>query len=338
MSVRWVSSSYRTVKAVWTSYAALNSHFSAAANDTGRDSRERAKYSGLLKTMSSKSFLLNLGLMCDALSELKNLSELLQERDITLPKADKLMKQYILRIESMKKYPGEYFVKADTAIQDSQLFNGVSLVDNSKVKLINKNQFLQSLVDNLSVKLFTCVSSKTNEKTTAERQEQYRNLIEQLDVLNIEENLQSIEERPMFGENEVKALSTRLRVNQRDSLLGYVDMKMSAGRQITHRIKPLLRAVNTLPASNSDCERGFSAQNLILTDIRNRLSIEHVSDLITCKDLGPPLKSWDPLPYVKSWLSQGQRHADSTACMIKRNNMMRAGRHYGSYCKRVWVS
>ncbi|XP_023820933.1 E3 SUMO-protein ligase KIAA1586-like isoform X1 [Oryzias latipes] len=47
-SVRWVASSWRAVNAVWQSYSALAQHFQKASEDNSRDSRERAKFSGLL--------------------------------------------------------------------------------------------------------------------------------------------------------------------------------------------------------------------------------------------------------------------------------------------------
>jgi len=70
LDVRWVASSLRTVRAVWVSYPALYNHFSQAATDVSLDSKERAQYNGLAAKLSSSTFLLNLGLMYDALEEL----------------------------------------------------------------------------------------------------------------------------------------------------------------------------------------------------------------------------------------------------------------------------
>uniref|UniRef100_A0A3B3CDZ6 DUF4371 domain-containing protein n=1 Tax=Oryzias melastigma TaxID=30732 RepID=A0A3B3CDZ6_ORYME len=66
LSVRWVASSERTVKAVWESYQPL------------------AKYKGLHDILTSVSFVANLGVMYDALSELSDLSRMLQ-RHVELP-------------------------------------------------------------------------------------------------------------------------------------------------------------------------------------------------------------------------------------------------------------
>ncbi|KAK0133589.1 E3 SUMO-protein ligase KIAA1586 [Merluccius polli] len=54
LNTRWVASSFRSVKAVWTSYEALNRHFENAAGDTTRNSKERQTYRGLARRMQSK--------------------------------------------------------------------------------------------------------------------------------------------------------------------------------------------------------------------------------------------------------------------------------------------
>ena len=53
LGVRWVASSFRTVQAIWQSYLDLAAHFDKASTDTKRDSKTRAKFSGLLSRMKS---------------------------------------------------------------------------------------------------------------------------------------------------------------------------------------------------------------------------------------------------------------------------------------------
>jgi hypothetical protein len=57
LSVRWVASSFRTVSAVWFSFPGLCEHFLAASVDVDRDSKERQKFKGLLRRLSSREFL-----------------------------------------------------------------------------------------------------------------------------------------------------------------------------------------------------------------------------------------------------------------------------------------
>src|SRR6218665_3322615 len=95
LGVRWVASSFRTVQAIWQSYIALAAHFDKASTGKRRDSKTRAKFSGLLSRMKSKQFLCDLGLLYDVLEEISELSVQLQLRSMTLPMADQLMKRPI---------------------------------------------------------------------------------------------------------------------------------------------------------------------------------------------------------------------------------------------------
>lgn len=74
LSIRWVASSERSIKAVWQSFSSLHQHFLKAAADQKRDARDGAKYAGLNNILTSCSFVKNLGVMLDALAELSDFS------------------------------------------------------------------------------------------------------------------------------------------------------------------------------------------------------------------------------------------------------------------------
>ncbi|KAJ8405555.1 hypothetical protein AAFF_G00315350 [Aldrovandia affinis] len=152
LSTRWVTSSFRSVKAVWRSYEALNRHFENAAGDQRRNSKERQTYRGLAHRMQSKEFLCDLGLMFDALSELANLSQQLQAHSVTLLRANQLLKRTIRVLASFKDTPGEKSEEALTA-QALGHFRSVPLESNAKLTPINAKQFLQSLINNLEKRL-----------------------------------------------------------------------------------------------------------------------------------------------------------------------------------------
>lgn len=79
LDTRWVTSSFRTVEAVWKNFPALYKHFETASEDPSRDSKTKQSYSGLAMRISSHAFVNNLGIMCDALQELSELSVELQK-------------------------------------------------------------------------------------------------------------------------------------------------------------------------------------------------------------------------------------------------------------------
>jgi hypothetical protein len=63
--------------------------FLAVCCNASFDSKERAKFSGLAKKLTSVIIVKNLALMLDALEELSDLSLGLQKGDITFMKADR---------------------------------------------------------------------------------------------------------------------------------------------------------------------------------------------------------------------------------------------------------
>ncbi|XP_060761422.1 E3 SUMO-protein ligase KIAA1586-like [Neoarius graeffei] len=311
-NVRWVASSCRAVDAVWHSYAALAQHFRGASEDSTRDSREMAKFQGLLSKLCSITFLKNLALMADVLTELKNLSEILQNRRITLPKAHDIMMTYIKWIESLTGYPGQHTVEACQAESDMK-FKGEDLkVDKSPI--IDSAQFIQAVADSLSERLFTTTANRAQASVAAQRKESYTALMSQMAVLDPEK---WDHDNPRHGEDEVRALCHALHVNEKTTHLGFVEYKASGGRSIPSNMKKLCIAVDTLSASNADCERGFSTMNNIITEYRSNLTIKNTANLLFVSTVGPPTNQWNPLSYVKTWLAKGRRAAHSTCGMAR---------------------
>ncbi|KAH1167869.1 hypothetical protein KIL84_003352 [Mauremys mutica] len=170
-NLTWVASTWRAVNAVWQTYPASAKHFKAVSQDLSRVGSERIKFQGLHSKLCSVNFIRNLPLMLDVLTELKNLSDMLQERDKTIPKAENLMQIYIKRIESLKTDPGIYSEEAQKAEQ-SMIFK------NSKLNpRINSSQFIQAVIDDMRTKLFTTASNKADQSTCEERVSNYKNLI-----------------------------------------------------------------------------------------------------------------------------------------------------------------
>jgi len=95
LSTRWVASSLRTVRAVWNEYRAIVQHMQQAAVDQSRDKRERSQYSGLGKKLKTVQFVKNLGLMHDALTELADVSLMLQKNDIYFFNAHNILSSQI---------------------------------------------------------------------------------------------------------------------------------------------------------------------------------------------------------------------------------------------------
>lgn len=64
----------------------------------------------------------------------------------------------------------------------------------------------------------------------------------------------------------------------------------------------LRNAVETIPVSNAECERGFSRMKLIITDLRTTLLVRNTSSLLFIAVNGPPEDKFDAQKYARSWL------------------------------------
>ncbi|XP_058841147.1 E3 SUMO-protein ligase KIAA1586-like [Acipenser ruthenus] len=310
LDVRWVSSSFRTVSAVWESFEVLSTHFKAAVSSK-RTSAERATYSGLLKRLCSPEFLIDLGVMYDALYELSLLSEILQKRTTTLVYADKMARRTVRIFESMNENVGTKTLEAQIAAMEGT-FKSTVLTSNPKHVKINHKQFLTKLANHMKERLFTTTAS--NEKASSEVNcQKYESLLSELLVLDPHHWPAELPQG--YGENEVERLCRRFQLNERIIKNAFRDFKENNGR-IPDDLAPLINCTRVIPCSTAECERGFSQMNLIITDQRSKILIKHASALMFIKLHGPPLRQWNPSPYVTTWLRHNHRSADDSRTRV----------------------
>jgi uncharacterized membrane-anchored protein YhcB (DUF1043 family) len=72
--VQWIASSARLVHAVWHDYEVLVSHYETTSNDPERNSKDEATYKRLKMILTDTYFVLNMGLLLDALTQLEDLA------------------------------------------------------------------------------------------------------------------------------------------------------------------------------------------------------------------------------------------------------------------------
>jgi len=288
LDVRWVASSSRAAKVVWKMYEGLCNHFSNASSDPNKDSKTRAKYSGLRKRLASPEFLLDLGLMCDCLNELSVLSNILQKRSLTLIQAHQHINRSIRVLTSFKDLKGEYLTKATNATNNIN-FKNITLEKNSKLIYINQNQFLTSLVDNLKARLLD--------------NEQDISILQDMQIIDVSEWPKDINYNNIrYGEDEIKRLCKRFQVNKNDAINGFRQIIDDQTVSFKKVMPEFYNLVQTFPCSTAECERGFSLMNNICTKLRSTLTIKHLASLMFINVNGPPLDEWEPKSYVSSWL------------------------------------
>ena len=301
LDVRWVSSSYRTVVAVYKSHEALCKHFQRCSVDETRHSRERQKFLGLFKRLCSIGFLSDLAVMHDTLHELSMLSLELQKRSMTLTLADRLIKRCIRVLISLKDQPGEKETEIHEAAK-SGCFNSIMLQENEKIRQINRNQFIQSLVNNM-------------ERRLASNADSTKSFLADTEIFDKNQWPNDVSIR--FGEVEIRRLSTRLMLDSDTSVRGmraFVD-----GENDPEDLRPLQIAISTIPFSSAQCERDFSLMNIICTDLRSNLLVSNISHLMMISINGPPLNRWQPRDYVKKWLLQHRSASDTKSRKVSQS-------------------
>ena len=194
--------------------------------------------------------------MYDALEELTSLSEQLQSRSCSLIRADKIMRRCIRALESMMHRPGEKTTEAMEAVAKIK-FTNIDLICNQKCRIVNHNQFLQSLIDNMKSRLFTTQSSSVSticNKPQKLHEETYKILLQDLNVLNPESWPAEIPQ--CFGE-EVRCLCQKFGLVARKAIDGIREFVDNGGRRIPDDLMFLTKCVATIPCSTAECEPGL---------------------------------------------------------------------------------
>ena len=253
-------------------------------------------YEGLQRKITSTEFVLDLALICDALQELSELSLELQDRSIDLYAANQKIKALVQVFKERPITPGPYYEMAATAVERLQ-FQGVALHTSGRVNdpPIDVTAFYTKLHKSNEKKLLDCEDADIAEWSRVLDQKQWPG--------DVCENL-------TFGEVEIRNMCRKLQLAEGDAIRGFREYLLE--KECAEKLQPLQHALKTIPISSSECERGFSQMNLIITPTRASLLTKTVSTLLFIRLVGPPLTRFDPTGYVQSWLLKGRRSAVCT--------------------------
>jgi hypothetical protein len=204
LSTCWVASSFCSVSAVWQDYEALVCYFTNAKDDCSRDKKDRSMYEGLLKKITTVEFVLDLGLMCDALQELSELSLELQKCNINLYSANNKIKCLAQVFKERRVYSGQYY-KISTTAGNCLIFQGVPICkkDRKEDPPICSNSFYENLKISIEKRLLD---------------DEEADLLKWAQVLDPKQWLEEIQNHLTFGETEIRNLSTRFRLNEREMI------------------------------------------------------------------------------------------------------------------------
>ena len=284
LGVRWAASSFRTVNTVGMFYKASHMYFETASSDTTVESAAKIKFRSLAKQLASPEFLSNLALMYDTLQEISILSLDLQSHAMTVTREFSLIK-----ISLEKK---------------SMCFASRDSGNNSKYcadfKWKNKENKCQSIRTKYSQQIASKIMHRRQQQRSVTKRS--KNIWQKHWKQRGNESNDN-----RYGELEVRRLCRRFKLDELQAIRGMRELNenQEAATHGTHHnddLKPLLRTINTQPCSTSECERGFSVMNLIVTRLRTSLKALSIGSLILINLNGPPLSVFNPKKYVRTWL------------------------------------
>jgi hypothetical protein len=187
---------------VWEDYKGLVLHFVEAKTDCNRDKKKRCMYEGLHRKITSVEFLLDLGLMCYALQELSKLSLDLRECNTDFYRANKKIENSVKISEERNKCHRPYYENTITAAKcltfKETAFHRKKL---KKDPPICPNASYEKLKMSIAKRLLD---------------DEEANLLKWADILDPTHWPEDVDSHLTVGEKEIRNLSKRLRLNERD--------------------------------------------------------------------------------------------------------------------------
>ncbi|CAF4313072.1 unnamed protein product [Rotaria magnacalcarata] len=302
---RWLSY-FRSVNAVIRCYEPLMSTLEHIVNERGEESPSA---SGLLSILKDQSITFILHSLEPILEALSILSKFIQTKHGDFNQLEKLMFGTLLRLEELKNVSiNEYKqifeivdkIKAlssinlnrDRITRATSRTNEISLEEIFNDKIV---KFINEIISNIkarfesnALKFFNCfrifdVSEATNEQEYGIQEidtirQQYRDdfnddLVAEWKVFR----------KYLFVITKTTAKSASL--TQRQQCIHLVKNGMT--RDMYPQLSLAVEIFLCVPISTATVERDFSTMNRILTDLRNRLTTEHLEQLMRISIEGP---------------------------------------------------
>lgn len=292
--IRWLSSTYRSINALWKCLPSLCKFFQERTLDSTISSKDQAKATGMLRKMQNWSFAFELALLRDSLDILQNLSLFLQRRDSSLLNAQASLQIALKSLTALKSTNGLSLEHITDEYDNCGTVLGMKIQTPDEKHRTSfskmRGQFLQGLIDNLRHRF------------------PHEGLLQAGAALDPDTWPDDDVQKAFYGDKEVLRLAQLCDVSCSTVLDEYRQYKQNV-KKIGVELAKLLHRVQLLPVSSSECERGFSSMNLDNTAARNRLQIQTLSSLIFIKVNGPPATHFQAENYVIDWIKSGHHAA-----------------------------
>jgi hypothetical protein len=81
-------------------------------------------------------------------------------------------------------------------------------------------------------------------------------------VLDVNNWSKNVKEDILYGEEEIRKLSNRFQLSERDMICTFREYLLIQGKEIPKQLLQLKHTLEKIPVPSSECERGFSQMNL----------------------------------------------------------------------------
>uniref|UniRef100_A0A5F8HG99 E3 SUMO-protein ligase KIAA1586-like n=2 Tax=Monodelphis domestica TaxID=13616 RepID=A0A5F8HG99_MONDO len=285
----WAACNLGAATALWRVYPTLYTHFSQSSS-----------YSGLVKRLANINFLQDLALMIDILEELSFLSTAMRlpSRSTNIQKAQNLIKCTIKALERLKTVPGKHESQVEDLMK-SDKFKGIPFNKNNTLNPLPRSTLLENIIQHMN----SCLLPDDE------------NIFHYFDLLEPSTwSFEQVTSPWRAAEKKLHHLSEILKYEiDLNDFRDFVDNNVESNNvPIPSTIQKAKKIISIIAIDTSEAERGFGLMNIICTRVRNSLTVNHVSDLMTINLLGKELADWDATPFVKSWLNCNHRLATDT--------------------------
>ena len=324
-SVRWLSY-YNALSAVHKTNDSLLSYLSEASVDIGKD----PKANGLKRKIATEKFITITAMMMDIMAPVTILSQFLQTENVDVALVKVKLDLTISDLQEIKSMnsPNMAALQQDIA---GNVYKGQHHITTSTLDMENLCiRFIDQLVDNMHARFpdtsllasFGVLSLRPISFLSPDELKAFGN--EELELLIAhygQEQTHSWKEDgvehhktspPMINPSQTRQewvlLKNVVLVQHypRDKIWHLWSLVTKYHMEDFPNLVKLAQLAATLAVHTAGCERGFSAQNLILTPHRNRLSVA-MQDQLLKVNLGPPRGEF-PFPIaLENWKGAKQR-------------------------------
>nr|XP_042911100.1 E3 SUMO-protein ligase KIAA1586-like [Parasteatoda tepidariorum] len=259
---------------------------------------------GLLKNITTFLFLATTAIMNDIMFNINKLSLIFQKSNLNFEYVQSSVKACISSLEEIKNGTGTHYMSFldDVPKKESEKFEfqGHIILDGLKQRERFRNlmhNFLNCIIENITDRLGDLDKIEMFNIFIPSRMPHSSEELQHYGVKEIRciFNLFSESPRKDFQFTETELLCEwglfKHILMQRCKNMSFNELLLFLYTNDVSEQYPLITSVieycATIPMHTVDCERGFSCLNLIKTNIRNRLLINHVNNLLMINIEGP---------------------------------------------------